>query len=177
MRITKTITPITFILPLISPIFSFLFILTFCFFLQIINDPNDYTVTLFLTTLNIVVFIIPSFILQFNYTKSDKNVTLTIDDSTDHLLLTDNKREFSFKLSEIDRIRIVLSYNHTVDFGSKPWSSYYFYMICLKNDEEFLVTRLVGGKLDKLLNVRVVKQKVFFPFITKYYLNRAKNKQ
>lgn len=52
-----------------------------------------------------MIFIIPPFILQFNYTKSDKQVKLEIDDSIDFVRLTDGKKEYIFKLSEIDRIR------------------------------------------------------------------------
>ena len=162
MRTTKKITLITFILPLISHIISFILILIICICLQLLNDPNNYTVTLILSTSYFVIFIIPPTILQFNYAKSDKQVRLEIDDSIDFVRLTDGKKEYVFKLSEIDRIRIVDSDQYSIFLGTTPWYTHYFYMICLKNDDEFLVTRLIAHRLEKLLKVRVVKQAVFF---------------
>ena len=93
----------------------------------------------------------------------------------DSVILIDNEKEFSFKLSEVDRVRMIHSKNYD-GISSSPWNSHYFYMICLKNNDEFLVTRLIGKKINELLDVRIVRAKVFFPFITKYYLDRAKNK-
>jgi hypothetical protein len=101
---------------------------------------------------------------------------LIIDEPIDLVTLIDNEKEFSFKLSDVDRVRMIHSKNYDGFWASTPWKTHYFYMICLKNDDEFLDTRLIDRKLDKLLNVRIVRNRVFFPIITKYYLDRAKNK-
>ena len=172
---TKKITFISYILPLCKPILSVLFILIWTLMLNMHYAGNDYTTFFLLTALNLLIFLIPSLILQLNYTLFDKKTMLIIDESIDLVRLIDNEMEFSFKLSDVDRVRMIHSKND-VGLYSAPWSTHYFYMICLKNDDEFLVTRLIGKKLDKLLNVRIVRAKVFFPFITKYYLDRAKNK-
>lgn len=177
MRTIKRITPITFILPLITYILPFILILFICYCLQFANDPDDYTVTIIFSIIYFVIYILPNIILQFNYAQSDKQVHLEIDDAIDFVSLTDGKKEYVFKLSEIDRIRIVDSDQYSPFLSTLPWLNYHFYMICLKNDDEFLVTRLIARRLEKILKVRVVKQTVFFPYITKYYLNRAKNKK
>ena len=172
---TKKITFISYILPLCNPVLSFLLIAILTLKYTIYFYENENAIFWLMTVLYLLFFIIPSFILQINYTLSDKKTMLIIDESIDLVRLIDNEKEFSFKLSDVDRIRMIHSKND-VGLSSAPWSTHYFYMICLKNDDEFLVTRLIGKKLDKLLNVRIIRKKVFFPFITKYYLDRAKNK-
>ena len=172
---TKKITFISYILPLCNPVLSFLLIAILTLKYTIYFYENEYAIFWLMTALYLLIFIIPSFILQLNYTLSDKKTTLIIDESIDLVKLTDNEKEFSFKLSDVDRVRMIHSKNYDGFWASAPWKTHYFYMICLKNDDEFLVTRLIGKKLDKLLNVRIIRKRVFFPFITKYYLDRAKN--
>ena len=48
-------------------------------------------------------------------------------------------------------------------------------MICLENDDEYLVTRLTVRKLEKILNVRIVYKYKFFSYVSKDELSRAKN--
>ena len=173
---TKKITFISFILPLCDPILAYLFVIVFGSKYLIYFYLNDYTIFILMITAFLVILVIPSLILQLNYTLFDWKTMLIIDESIDSVRLIDNEKEFSFKLSDVYRVRMIHSKNYDGFWASAPWKTHSFYMICLKNDDEFLVTRLIGKKLDKLLNVRIVRTRVFFPFITRYYLDRAKNK-
>jgi len=84
---------------------------------------------------------------------------------------------FVFSFDEIDRIRIIHAKRYGQDyFKLRFWSPHYFYMICLKNDEEYIVTRLVVRKLENLLKCRIVYKRKWFPLISKYELSRAKNR-
>jgi len=120
--------------------------------------------------------IIPSLILHFNYYIIDRNKVLIIDDVTTEVKIIDKETEFTFRLDEVDRVRMINSKNYDDTYRMlMPWKTHYYYMICLKNDDEFLVTRLVVRKLEKLLNVRIVNKREAFPFISKTALKRAKN--
>lgn len=175
----KTIMKVSFwsyILPLIYPAFLFLsFSLIgsklFLLFIADLMYPE-----LLVSAAFLLLQIIPSLILNFNYYQIDKNKILTIDDSTNEVTITNKDMESRFRLDEIDRIRIINSSSYGNSYKSvMPWKQHYYYMICLKNDDEYLVTRFVARKLEKIINVRIVYKKAIFPFITKEVLRKAKN--
>ena len=79
-------------------------------------------------------------------------------------------------MDEVDRVRMINSKSYDDTYRIlMPWHPHYYYMICLKNDDEYLITRLTVRKLEKLLNVRIVYKRNAFPFISKNVLERAKN--
>lgn len=91
-------------------------------------------------------------------------------------IITSFYKTYFLKLQDIDRIRMINSNNYDNYYRRPmPWGSHYYYMICLKNNDEYIVTRLTVCKLEKILNVRIVYKRVFFPYITKTILNRTKN--
>jgi hypothetical protein len=163
--------------PLILPIFLFFLMLIVWLKLIIVllNDKN-YAIIGFILVL-IIFEIVPSIILQFNYLKIDKNKIIKIDENKFNIEITQNGKKNVFHFDEVDRVRMIHSKNYDNVFrGLMPWYTYYFYVICLKNDDEYIVTRLSVRKLEKIINVRIVYKRVFFPYITKIVLNRAINK-
>ena len=176
MRTTKKITFGSFILQIISPIFLLLFsiLVSFKLFFIFIEDNNYFALSIYFIVLLFI--ILPSIILQFNYYRVDKNKVLIVDDMTNEVKIVDKEKEFTFRLDEVDRVRMINSKNYDDTYRMlMPWKTHYYYMICLKNDDEFLVTRLVVRKLEKFLNVRIVYKREAFPFISKNVLVRAKN--
>lgn len=166
----------SYILPMIYPSFLFIFFLLigsklFLLFITDLIYPG-----LFVGATFLLLQIMPSLILNFNYYQIDKNKVLSIDDSTNEVIINNKDTELRFRLDEIDRIRIINSSSYGNSNRSvMPWKQHYYYMICLKNDDEYSVTRFVARDLEKIINIRVVYKKVFFPFITKEILRRAKN--
>ncbi|MHB9142073.1 MAG: hypothetical protein ACYC25_09380 [Paludibacter sp.] len=176
MKTTNKITFWSFILPFFSSMFLFLFsiLVSFYLFFIFLESNNYWAISIYFVFL--LSLIIPSLILQFNYYRIDKNKVLIIDDIINEVRIIDKGTEFIFRLDEVDRVRMVNSKNYDDTYRIlMPWHPYYYYMICLKNDDEFLVTRLVVRKLEKLLNVRIVYKREAFPFISKTALKRAKN--
>lgn len=176
MRTTKKITFWTFILPVLSPTFLFLFSILVSFYLVFIFTENDNSLALSIYFILLLTLIVPSLILQFNYYKIDKNKVFIIDDVTNEVKIVDKDMEFTFRLNEIDRVRMINSKNYDDTYRIlMPWHPHYYYIICLKNGDEFLVTRLIIQKLEKILNVKIVYKREAFPLISKDTLKRAKN--
>ena len=95
---------------------------------------------------------------------------------TNEVKIVDKEKEFTFRLDEVDRVRMINSKSYDDTYRIlMPWHPHYYYMICLKNDDEYLITRLTVRKLEKLLNVRIVYKREAFPFISKNILERTKN--
>ncbi len=176
METVKRMSLGSFILPLIYPIFIFiLFFLVSIKLFIIFTIENNY-LAMSIGVIFLLFIIIPSLILHFNYYIIDRNKVLIIDDVTTEVKIIDKETEFTFRLDEVDRVRMINSKNYDDTYRMlMPWKTHYYYMICLKNDDEFLVTRLVVRKLEKLLNVRIVNKREAFPFISKTALKRAKN--
>lgn len=170
MTVQKKITFSSFILPLMSPILFFLFciIISSYFLINYIKE-NEYISLIILLSL-----ILPSLILQFNYYKIDKRKVLIIDDTSSKVTIINKNKEISFYLEDVDRLRIIHSKNYDDVFRTlSPWHPHYYYFICLKNNDEFLVTRLLVRKLQKVLKVRVVYKRTFFPFISKEIVEKT----
>jgi len=176
METVKKISFGSFILPLIYPIFIFfLFLLVSLKLFIIFTIENNY-LAISIGVIFLLFLIIPSLILHFNYYIIDRNKVLIIDNVTNEVKIIDKSTEFTFRLDEVDRVRMINSKNYDDTYRMlMPWKTYYFYMICLKNDDEYLITRLTVRKLEKLLNVRIVYKRNAFPFISKNVLERAKN--
>ena len=176
MRTTKKITFGSFILPIISPIFLLLFsiLVSFKLFFIFIEDNNYFALSIYFIVLLFI--ILPSIILQFNYYRVDKNKVLIVDDMTNEVKIVDREKELTFRLDEVDRVRMINSKSYDDTYRTlMPWHPHYYYKICLKNEDEYLITRLTVRKLEKLLNVRIVYKREAFPFISKKVLERAKN--
>ena len=176
MRIIKKITFGSFILPVMSPIFLFIFsiLVSFYLFFIFIENYNYLALSIYFTVLLFI--FLPSIILQFNYYRVDKNKVLIVDDMTNEVKIVDKEKEFTFRLDEVDRVRMINSKSYDDTYRIlMPWHPHYYYMICLKNDDEYLITRLTVRKLEKLLNVRIVYKREAFPFISKNALKREKN--
>lgn len=137
---------------------------------------ENYEIPVIISFIIAAIQIVPSLALQYNYYKVDQFKNLIIDDLTNKVTIIDAEKEFTFRLDDIDRIRMVHSKRLGESYGKEmAWQPHYYYMICPKNDDEYLVTRLVVRKLEKIINVRIVYKRVFFPFITKEVLKKAKN--
>lgn len=174
MKTIYRITFLSFILPLILPFLFFVFSLILSYGL-IITSNIGVILPICVSVLILLSFVL-TFILHYNYYRVDKNKILEIDLNMQEISITQNSKTHLFKLLDVDRVRMTHSSNYDNSYRkTMPWGSYYFYMICLKNDEEFIVTRLVVRKLETILNVRIVYKRVFFPIITKDYLRRANN--
>ena len=176
MRTTKKITLVSYILPVISPILLLLFGILVSFYLFFIFMEENNYLALSIYIIVLLSLILPSIILQFNYNKVDKNKVLIIDDITNEVIIVDKESEFSFRLDEVDRVRMINSKSYDDTYRTlMPWHPHYYYMICLKNDDEFIVTRLTVRNLEKILNVRIVYKREAFPFISKNVLKKTKN--
>jgi len=176
MKTIKKISFGSFILPLVYPVFLFFlfFFVGFKLFLIFIMENNYLAISISIVFL--LFQIIPSFILHFNYYITDRNKVLIIDGITTEVKIIDKGTEFTFRLDEIDRVRMINSKNYDDTYRMlMPWKSHYYYMICLKNDNEYLLTRLTVRKLEKILNVRIVYKREVFPFISKNVSNKAIN--
>ena len=175
METVKKISFGSFILPLIYPIFIFFLFLLVSLKLFIIFTIENKYLAMSISVIFLLFLIIPFLILHFNYYIIDRNKVLIIDNVTSEVRIINKEKEFTFHLDDIDRVRLINSKNYDDTYRMlMPWNTYY-YMICLKNNDEFLVTRLVVRKLEKLLNVRIVYKREAFPFISKNALKREKN--
>ena len=176
MQTVKKISLWSFILPTMYPFFLFFFFFLVGLKLLVIFIIENNSLAITISFSFFLFIIIPPLILQFYYYKIDRNKVLIIDDTTNEVKIIDKETEFIFRLDEIDRVRIITSKDYDLVYRMlMPWRTYYYYMICLKNDDEFLVTRFIARKLEKILNVRIVYKRVFFPFISKAVLMKAKN--
>ena len=169
----------SFILPLLKPT---LYLLIISFFWSILyldlylkEKLNIYLILVYILVL--LIQIIPSLILQINYYLFDKSTIFEIDNRSLSLIISRKGIEYIIKIDDVDRVRMIHAKNYdNVQRALMPWSPHYFYMICLKNDEEYIVTRLVVRKLENLLKCRIVYKRKWFPLISKYELSRAKNR-
>lgn len=167
----------SFLSPLVLPILLFFFMFIVWLNLMFLLIENKNYEMIFVIFILIIFEVVPSIILQLNYLRVDNNKIIEIDTKKSKINIIQNESIFEFSFEDVDRVRMIHSKNYDNVFrGLMPWHTHYYYMICLKNDEEYIVTRLTVRKLEKLLNVRIVYKRVFFPYITKSALNRAKNK-
>lgn len=115
--------------------------------------------------------LIPVIVLHWNYKKKSPNQVEIIKNQ----LKVDNR---IYNPDDIDFVNVFATYNHFKGFsGGSAYSPYYYYMeFVLKNGENFVLSSLLGYKLDTIFRenfktVKIIEQKSPFLLLiipTKY---------
>lgn len=128
-------------------------IIAFECFLYYYLSGSDKELFFFLSFLILLVYLgailLPALILYSNYRKYNKNTVLTIEKENIKI------NGINIEISAIKEIVITATYQHFSEHKgatSLPYNDYFYYIdICLKENENFYLTSLLGYELDKEL--------------------------
>lgn len=146
----------------------FLMLLTFIGVLSILFlKYGEFSLIIFLVSLSwtLVFFIFPLLILDFNYSKYNKNMVLNLSNTS--ICIRTKSKKIAFELDDIDYVEFNLSvtsyYKH---MGIAFWNEYYYVLIQLRGGEKYIITCLLCDELEDFIPTKLIKKRMrIFPLV------------